>query len=251
MRNALLCLALVLGACKHDLAKTDPHESDVVSFDPRIVRKLLQDMSGGDVFVLKRQPTGMFSEFRDVVSAAKALDHEVVDAAPFSYTQVSLRHGAIVASGVLKGTSPSRMIGIVAKYVGDGVSPAGDTTDVALGVELANMLGVHVGDAVEVQIARDPSNGFDHESEFRSVRVSSLLRMGGLQLDYQLVVMNFSAAQRFVSRGDVASGVELQLAHDTAAHRVAKALETKLGDRYQATDWCELNRQLLGCTWHD
>ena len=246
--SRVLAVALALVACHADPAK---REQAVITFDPTIMRKVLQDMSSGDVFVIKRKPPGMFAEYRDVVAAANTLDRDVVDAAPFMYVQVSLRHGAIVASGTMKGTSPSRMTDIVAQYVGEGTLPAGGTTDVALGVELAHLLGVHVGDSIEIQIARDSSNGFDRESEFRTVRVASLLRMGGLQLDYELVVMDFSSARNFLGRGDVATGVELRLAHDTAAHRIARSLEAKLGSAYEASDWCELNQQLLGCTWHD
>ena len=42
------------------------------------------------------------------------------------------------------------------------------------------------------------------------------------------------------------------LTNELDARRIARALEAKLGAaKYQATDWCELNRELIGCTWQD
>lgn len=42
-------------------------------------------------------------------------------------------------------------------------------------------------------------------------------------------------------------GVELDLAHEDAAPRIAKTLGFALGDDWKAVDWCELNRDFLHC----
>lgn len=239
---AAAAVSLVLGACKDKGPPPDP-----LHYDPQI-RKVLQDLAGGHVFVLKQ--TGDFTEHRDVAAKAAQIDKSVVSATSFTEAIVKLRNGDRVVEAKLRGVPIDRIRGSVAHYILEGslFVQSGDPNELALGVALAKLLGVKLGDRIGIQII-DDGKVRDPAPPEGTLRVSALLSTDLAEYDDRLAVTTLAAAQTLSGRGDVVMGVELALKSETDARRVATALQAQLGNGYKVTDWCELNAAFLGCTW--
>ena len=91
----------------------------------------------------------------------------------------------------------------------------GDLPAIALGEGLAGRLEVKIGDEVR---AVSPLRGLDRGGGATTsgasgrFRVSAIIRTGFYDHDQRLALVDFTAAQRFLGRGDVARWVELRVA---------------------------------------
>ena len=209
-----------------------------MKFDPTEVRHVLQDLAGGQVFVLS---TSQPFDYATVAKTAAAIDPDVRTAEPFVYADVIVHHDTLAIAAVMKGVSPTRFKNNVEKYFIEGTLPV-DTADprIAIGKGLATLLGVHVGDRVELEVP---------PAAPRAVQISAIHDTQFPEYEFHLVVTNLPTAQALIGKADAATGIELELGHEDQAQRIAKALGAKLGDSYKVFDWCELNQKFLGCTW--
>lgn len=124
---------------------------------------------------------------------------------------------------------------------------------VALGSLLAKQVRVEVGDVVRLN---SPLSNFHvagaEEAAPRgpavaAFEVAAIVNTGFHDFDSKLVVMDYRALQEWNGRGDVVSGVEVQVKDPYEARRVAERLEEELGAaRYQVMDWTEIHQNLFG-----
>lgn len=205
--------------------------------------------------VVVTKSTADFGEYRDVVAVARAIDPEVVAAAPFILIEVLIRsdRDPAMVPAVLKGlaaahgprrSAPERYL--VAGRMADDPAVAGEPPGLVLGRELARRLGVKVGDRVTVVL---PIDGMAPPAAptARAARVTGILFTDFDEYDRRLTFMSLAAAQDLVGKGDQVLGVELWVRHIGQAARVARSLATALGQPYKVIDWCELNRAILRC----
>lgn len=124
---------------------------------------------------------------------------------------------------------------------------------VALGSLLAKQVRVEVGDVVRLN---SPLSNFHvagaQEAAPRgpavaAFEVAAIVNTGFHDFDSKLVVMDYRALQAWNGRGDVVSGVEVQVKDPYEARRVAHRLQDELGvARYQVMDWTEIHQNLFG-----
>lgn len=124
---------------------------------------------------------------------------------------------------------------------------------VALGSLLAKQVRVEVGDVVRLN---SPLSNFHvagaQEAAPRgpavaAFEVAAIVNTGFHDFDSKLVVMDYRALQEWNGRGDVVSGVEVQVRDPYEARRVAARLQEELGvARYQVMDWTEIHQNLFG-----
>lgn len=124
---------------------------------------------------------------------------------------------------------------------------------VALGSLLAKQVRVEVGDVVRLN---SPLSNFHvagaQEAAPRGpavavFEVAAILNTGFHDFDSKLVVMDYRGLQAWNGRGDVVSGVEVQVKDPYEAREVAARLQDQLGvARYQVMDWTEIHQNLFG-----
>jgi ABC-type lipoprotein release transport system permease subunit len=113
---------------------------------------------------------------------------------------------------------------------------------VALGEGLAKRLQVKIGDEVR---AVSPTRGIDRggevgaESASGRFRVATIIRTGFHDHDQRLALVDFSAAQRFLGRGDLARWVEVRVADPILASQQVEQFRAAL----EPTDLAELLAQ--------
>ncbi len=196
--------------------------------------------------------------YRDVAAEIPALMVPgVVGAAPAVVDIGLIASSASDAKAVqLKGIDPARepevteiRSALVAGSFNALVGRPPDARDaVVLGADLAQALGVRVGDSVMLVVPRLQFGPGVAMPKTRPLEVVGLVRFGFYQTDAAAAFLSLSAAESMYGR-DGPDLIQLRLADVHDAPRVRVALESKLGPGYQVDDWTQLNRELYSALW--
>ena len=204
--------------------------------------------------IILKQSDDPFVEYRTQLAIAKRIGPDVIAAAPLVMANAELTANGGHAQILVKGLAPERTVlrTDLEKYIVDGKlldHMIEKDLPIAVGDELAKQLQLHVGDHVEIGHVTTVLTNQDakHPARARSAHVTAVLHLGEGDLDHRLVLMSLASAQALVDRGDEVLGIELKLAHENDAPRLAKKLNALIGEPFQAIDWCKMNFKLLRC----
>lgn len=173
----------------------------------------------------------------------------VKGSAPFIEKQVMITANNIVRGVLVRGIIPEEQqkVGDVNKHVLDGdfaeLSPR--SYKIALGIDLAQQLGVFPGDKVTVvttQVKVTPAGMIPRTKRFT---VAAIYRFNMGQYDASTAFMSMrDASKLFRTKKDV-TGVRLKLDDLFKAPQLAQKLQTDLGSSYQVEDWGSENKSLF------
>ena len=194
----------------------------------------------------------------DAVLARVRRHAHVVDAAPFVFSQVMLTTEGNVSGVVIRGVVPDaeRRVTNVTRHMvaGDlsalrGPLPAaegdGPARGIVLGRELASILGVYLGDPVNVVSPLGRITPVGMVPKMMRFRVVGIFDSGLYQYDTGLAYISLKDAQAFFDMGDRVTGIEVRLDDIYRAREVRRALQADLGPGYLVKDWTQMNRQLF------
>jgi len=190
---------------------------------------------------------GLLSDWRN--EQKKLLSNPtVVGSAPFIQKQVMISANGQLRGVLMQGILPDEQskVGDIHKRVLEGsfsdLTPRGYT--IALGVELAQHLGVFVGDKVTVvtpQIKITPAGMIPRSKRFT---VSSIYKINMAEYDSSTAFIHMRDASKLFKTRDEVSGVRLKLDDLFTAPALAKDLQDSLGNKYDVIDWGEENKSL-------
>lgn len=172
----------------------------------------------------------------------------VLGSAPFIQKQVMLSANGQLRGVLMQGIIPDEQakVGDIDKRVLTGsfseLKPRAYT--IALGIELAQHLGVFVGDKVTVvtpQIKITPAGMIPRSKRFT---VSSIYKINMSEYDSSTAFIHLRDADRLFKMHDQVSGVRLKLDDLFSAPELALRLQKKLGDKYDVIDWGKENKSL-------
>jgi lipoprotein-releasing system permease protein len=171
-------------------------------------------------------------------------DPRVVGAAPYTETEALLqgraRRGAILR-GVLPGLEPE--VSEIASKMKRG--RLDDLTDggfnIILGQELAFLLGVGVGDPVNVFISESTVTPLGALPRAKRFTVVGIFEAGAQEYDLGLGLVHLADAQRLGRMGDGVTGVRLKLEDLWQAWPVARDLSNRMDGYYRVRDWSRDN----------
>jgi lipoprotein-releasing system permease protein len=167
-------------------------------------------------------------------------DKRVLGAAPYVETEALLqglrRQGAIVR-GVLPGTEGQ------VSDLGDKMTQ-GKLSDlqpgayrIVLGKELAQTLGVGVGDSVNVFVSEATVTPIGPIPRARRFQVSGIFEVGAQEYDFGLAVIHMRDAQKLMRMGEGVTGVRLKLSDLWDAWNVARSLANRMDGTHRVRDW--------------
>ncbi len=116
---------------------------------------------------------------------------------------------------------------------------------IILGKELANLLGVFVGDTVNVLSPTVEYGPMGMLPKARHFKLAAIFEMGMFEYDANLVMIDLKAAQEFFGLGKGVTGIELRLDNIYEADKVRESINTNIGYPYYARDWMQMNRNLF------
>ncbi len=183
----------------------------------------------------------------DSLEARLAAMPGVQSVAPFAYAKTLVRTDNGVEGVVIRGVDPGRELAVtdIASSIVEGEFRF-DSSGVVLGIELARMLGVSVGDQLTLA---SPFGGTATPLGFyprtRSFRVNGIFDAGMYEYNASFVYLSLSEIQRFLGMPGMISGFEVRVRDVYSAARISRRINAELGYPYRATDWVAQNRNLF------
>ena len=161
--------------------------------------------------------------------------------------------GTVVDGSPMTGLTVAGSVADVAHEgdVASDATPDAPPAGAALGIVLAERLGVEVGDTVTLvsPLRGLRSIGVDAAASganYARIRVAAIVNAGYHDYDSRLILMDYRAVQQLIGMGDVVMGVEVRVDDPSRAHEAAEQFDTLLAaGRFRALDWRELNRNLF------
>jgi lipoprotein-releasing system permease protein len=172
--------------------------------------------------------------------ALSAKDPRVLGAAPYVQTEALLqgarRQGALIR-GVLPALEP-RVSDLGAKMKQGKLSDLRPGEyNIILGNELAQTLGVGVGDSVNVFVSEATVTPIGPIPRARRFKVTGVFEVGAQEYDFGLAVIHLQDAQRLMRMDTGVTGVRLKLRDIWDAWNVARSLANEMTGMYRVHDW--------------
>ncbi len=171
---------------------------------------------------------------------------EVVGAAPFIATQALIARGEDMRGAIVRGISPEdepQVTPVAARLQRDGalakLRPG--EFNVILGVELARLLGVRVGDPVTLVAPGGNITPAGVVPRLKQFTVVGTFDAGHYEYDSALAMIHVDDAARLFRTGGP-TGVQLRLKDVHEARAVGDRLQASLGPQAHVRDWTRTNR---------
>ncbi len=194
---------------------------------------------------------GAISNYKELMGE---IDKEkgVVGSTPFIYAPVMMTAGRS-AGAVLRGIDPlsaSRVIklqeNLIRGNLADLVQPSHETSvrsypGIILGVELANNLGIRVGEYLTVISPAGRLTPMGQTPKSGLFEVVGIIQSGMYEYDNTLAYVDLPVAQQFLGIGDSVTGIEVRVHDIYKAGEIAEALKKRLGSPFYVSDWIKMN----------
>jgi lipoprotein-releasing system permease protein len=183
---------------------------------------------------------GELTNWRDVEAMARQFPH-VVGEAPYVEGQGMLISGQKVSGVLLRGILPQeekQVSTVVSSMIAGSISDlTPGSYNIVLGSELAQVLGVTVGDRVTLvtpQINVTPAGIMPRLKRFT---VAGIFKVGMEEYDRGVAILQLEDAAKIMRLNNAVSGVRLKLDDLYLAPQVSRHLAEKMGGYYRISDW--------------
>lgn len=189
-------------------------------------------------------PDNQLSDWQFIAGRVKDEAH-VQAAAPYIMAQGMLSYGQAVQGAIVRGVMPAEEDQVA--EIGAHMR-AGSLSDlhagefgIVLGAELAQSLGVLVGDKVVLMAPQGQFTPTGIVPRIKQFRVVGLFQMGMYEYDAGLALIHMDDASVLYRMGDKVSGLRLKLDDLFLAPSISNQLTTKLSDigHYFVSDWTQ------------
>ena len=161
--------------------------------------------------------------------------------APYIEGEAMLREGGDLSGTLLRGIDPAaeQTVSEIGQHMQTGkledLKPG--EFDIVLGVELAQQLGVDVGDKLDLMIPLASVTPAGILPRFRRFNVVGIFQVGMYEFDRGLVLINIQDAAALYRMGDHVTGVRLKLHDLYEAPVVARQIAQQLPQLVYISDW--------------
>ena len=174
---------------------------------------------------------------------------EIQGSAPYVQGQAMIVHGKQVTGAMLNGIAPhlESKVSKIADHLQDTnlhVLKSGEFS-VLLGSDLANYLGVDVGEKITVITPEATVTPAGIVPKFRRFTVVGTYAVGMPQYDRNTAAIHIEDAKRLFRLGDAVSGLRLKFEDLFDAQEITYHLRELLGGTYWVTDWTYHNRNFF------
>ncbi len=208
---------------------------------------------GGQSHIVLMRHGGPFTEYRKILKDVEKVDG-VESATPVIYTQVMLRASSRVSGAVLRGIDPEsagQVIKTLDKVslhnpkVGMGESMDNNVPGIVLGKELANNLGVGIGDTIYLISPRGMISPIGHLPAMKRFKLTGFFESGMYDYDGSFAYINIEQAQKILRMGNSVTGIEIRVDNMYKAREIAQKIVSDLGFPFWARDWMQMNQNLF------
>jgi lipoprotein-releasing system permease protein len=165
----------------------------------------------------------------------------VTAAAPYVDGQALLVFGHQLSGAELRGIDPrlENEVSGVSRVItqGDLSDLAAGSFNIVLGVELAQSLGVQIGDRVTATLAEGIVTPAGVLPRMKRFVVSGIYRVGMYEFDRRLAFINIADAQKLFRKADNVSGIRLAVTDIYAAADIVREVAIDAGGGVLVSDW--------------
>jgi lipoprotein-releasing system permease protein len=183
---------------------------------------------------------GQLDNWRELDQKLKDTPH-VLGAAPFITGQVMINADRRVSGTMLNGILPeyeSRVSEVADKMkLGELSDLVAGQYGIVLGAELANYLGVTMGDKITVISPQINSTPAGIVPRMRRFTVVGIFQVGMYEYDRNMALINIEDAARLFRMESAVSGLRIKLDDLFNAPQITRGLATALYNEYQVSDW--------------
>jgi lipoprotein-releasing system permease protein len=237
------------------------------------MRRDLQDRLVGSTahITLMRVAGDGIRDWQPLLTRLRALPH-VTAAAPGLWEQVLVSRGARSNGALIKGIVPAdeRTVSDLLKMMVSGSAGALEPVapvvpcsgilatrrdcsesaifpvpPIVIGKDMADSLGVQVGDTVQVISPQGEMTPFGLVPRYQRYTVTGIFQSGFYQYDSAYAFTRLADAQRLFSEPDLISVISFKVDDLYAADRIGAAIERAAGQGFQTTNWMEQNVELF------
>lgn len=213
---------------------------------------LQKKILGANAHVIVMSFDSKIDDYKTVMSNLKDQKH-VVSTAPFVLSQVMIStgkrgHGVFIrgididleknTTDILRNLKHGSIENLENKN-------PNDPPWIILGKELANILGVFVGDRVNILSPSAEIGPLGMLPKAKHFKVAAIFEIGMFDYDTNLVMIDLKTGQEFFGLGDGITGIEVRLDDIYSADKVRDAINREIGYPYYAKDWMQMNRNLF------
>ena len=240
-------------------------------------RDMQEKLVGSTAHVmLMRVAADGIKDWRPLLARLRTLPH-VTAAAPGLFGQVLISRGARSGGAQIEGIIPadqrtvSDLLSLVKQGSAEALEPqiqAPDPThrDVAamngapssgaldsaaglppivIGQDLAESLGVLVGDKVVVTSPQGELTPYGIVPKYQGYKIAGIFKSGFYQYDSSYAFLRLADAQKLFSEPDLISVISFKVDDMYQAGAIGQEIEQAAGKGFQTTNWIEENRQLF------
>jgi len=137
---------------------------------------------------------------------------------------------------------------LVAGSLGALRGEVGGLPGIAIGQDLAEQLGVGVGQRVTILTPHGSLSPFGVMPRSRRLHVAAVFSMGLFEFDAAYGVVSLPVAERLLDKARP-DFVQLKVADIYAAPRISEEIPRRFGAGYLTQDWSGMNRSLFSALW--
>ena len=194
-------------------------------------------------------------DWRPLLERLRSLPH-VTAAAPGIYEEVMVSHGPRAGFALVKGIIPSQertvsnLLDTLTSGSAAGLDPStsdpSKTPALVLGSDLAQQIGVQVGDQVVITSPQGELNPvFGLVPKFQPFRVTGIFHSGFYSYDASWGFMRLADAQSLFDEPDLLSVISFKVDNLNRAPEIGAEIEQAAGKGFMTTNWIEQNRELF------
>lgn len=183
---------------------------------------------------------GTITDWQQIAQQASG-EPGVEATAPYIRKEVMLSNGNRVGGSLIRGIAPKHEVDVSTvnknMLAGDLADLKAGEYGIIVGRELANTLGVFLGDRITVITPQASVTAVGVMPRLRRFTVVGVFQVGMHQFDSAMSYIHLEDAAKLFSLGDRVNGVRLRLSDLFAAPSIARQLDRKLGEEYWVRDW--------------
>ena len=183
------------------------------------------------------------SDWPTLAAQVKKKQPGVIASAPYVMAQVMLSYGQAVQGALVRGILPDYEDNVA--DLGKNMK-AGRLSDlragefgVVLGLDLAQLLGVSIGEKVVLMAPQGQFTPTGVVPRIKQFKVVGLFQIGMYEYDAGLALIHMDDAAKLYRMGDNVSGLRLKLNDLFDAPQMSAKLTQKLDGNYFVTDWTQ------------
>ncbi|MEO1544118.1 MAG: lipoprotein-releasing ABC transporter permease subunit [Pseudomonadota bacterium] len=185
-----------------------------------------------------------FTDYADVSKAIEKVDG-VEHALPLLEGQVMVSSRTQALGALVRGVEESsiKSLKLVSDNVKVGTLDGFDASrGIAVGMRMANELGVTLGEAITLVSPRGATTPFGTAPRSKPYKIVALFEMGMSEYDRTMIFMPKVEAQKYFSRGAAVDVLEVLVDDPEGVDRIVPAIKAAGGPSIQVSDWRQRNQ---------